>query len=133
MLEYGAIAAFIGIVVIWFVTKSKPLGGKEGDFEYVKAGDTEGQISYDVVKNPKKQRISAKDLLELSWQFLYDITETVLNKFAVRTRKEVHECGKTMVNHGMKYMHTVEYNPEITTTHTKAIEESRKDEPAIQR
>ena len=57
----------------------------------------------DVFKNKIKNK------LELSWQFLYDITDIVLKRFSSQDREETSRIGKVLFRAGMRYNHVVEY------------------------
>lgn len=60
-------------------------------------------------KNLNNIVLSAKEKLDLSWEFLYKITEIVLQKFSTQDQKEIEEAAKILVENGMKYQHVVDY------------------------
>ena len=60
-------------------------------------------------KNLKTMVLSAKEKIELSWQFLYTITEVVLQKFSSEDQKELEEAAKILVDSSMQYQHVVDY------------------------
>ncbi len=71
---------------------------------------SEAQIIYENKKNQKIQAAMSQDeKIELSWKFLYDITEIVLNKFFPKDREEVHEAGAELAKNGMRYEHIVDW------------------------
>jgi len=53
--------------------------------------------------------LSEDEKMEISWQFLYDITNYVLKKFSKKDVSLVHDIGKTLVGFGMIYNHVVDY------------------------
>ena len=55
-----------------------------------------------------------KNKLELSWQFLYDITDIVLKRFSSSDREEINKIGKVLFKAGMRYNHVVEYGINFT-------------------
>ena len=119
------VAVVLAIIAVLFL-KNSFFGEKTGNVNYLKKGDAQAQVSYDEEKNPKKPSFSAKELLEMSWKFLYDITEIILYKFTARAKKEVHQCGRELVNSGAKYQHTIDYSP-IIASHSKQKEDSKNE------
>lgn len=70
--------------------------------------DDAAQETYNKKKNGSENNLTLDEMLELSWQFLYDITEKVLNQFSEEDRNAVDDLGKTLANSGMQYQHVVE-------------------------
>ncbi len=60
-------------------------------------------------KNLKTLVLSAKERIDLSWQFLYSITEVVLEKFSSQDQKELQEAATILVANGVQYQHVVDY------------------------
>jgi len=125
----GAVA-FILIVYMLF-KKANP--SAEGSFKYAQKGDTEAQTKYFNIKFPPMPSISAKELLELSWKFLYDITEIVLNKLSVRDQQDIMQQGRVMVQYGMKYQHVVDSNPKVVESYRKNVTDKKQDANEVQR
>ena len=125
----GAIA-FIAIIFLLLRTSGSAV---EGNVKYTPAGDPEAQGKYFNIKFPPMPAISAKELLELSWKFLYDLTEAVLNKFSVRDQQSIMQHGRVMVEHGMKYQHVVDSNPKVIDSYRKKVTEQKPDTNAVQR
>jgi acetate kinase len=70
--------------------------------------DPDAQAIYDNKKHgDEDKKLSLKEKIELSWQFLYEITETVLNKFTQNDRDEIKELGQKLAENGAKYQHVV--------------------------
>jgi hypothetical protein len=88
-------------------TEIKPI--KKGD--YIKKDDANAQINYEANKNKVLDflNLNVKDKLELSWQFLYEITDIVLKKFNSQDKNMVHTLGKQLFKSGMQYEHVVDY------------------------
>jgi hypothetical protein len=82
---------------------------KKGD--YIKKDDSNAQINYEANKNKTLDflNLNIKDKLELSWQFLYEITDIVLKKFNSQDKSIVHALGKQLFKSGMQYEHVVDY------------------------
>lgn len=71
--------------------------------------DPGAQAIYDSKKHDDEdKKLSLKEKIELSWQFLYEITETVLNRFSERDKLEVVELGQKLAENGAKYQHVVD-------------------------
>lgn len=125
MLVYGIIALVFVILVAYFMRNSawaQKVGGKK----YAEKGDPNAQGIYDAKKNvDDAPRLTAQELLELSWKFLYDITEKVLYKFSDADRKSVHDSGKVLMQYGARYNHVID--PAIAKTLGKKADiESRR-------
>ena len=52
--------------------------------------------------------LSVSEKLELSWKFLYEITEIVLQNFNPQDRDSVHDIGKQLHQQGMRYEHVID-------------------------
>jgi hypothetical protein len=78
--------------------------------------------------------LSAKEKLELSWKFLYDITEIVINKFSNNDKQEIIDNGSILYNSGMRYEHVVDYavNYESQKLYEKKVMSSSKETDAPQ-
>ncbi len=128
---YAFAAIVFALVVFFLLKKNTGLSSLEGNAKYIQQGDTDAQMNYNKIKHPEGPSISMKDLLELSWKFLYDITETVLNKFSVRDQQEVIKSGRDLVELGVKYQHIVDSNPKVVESYTKKATD--KNTSGIQR
>ena len=95
----------VSIIIIYRRTRSK---SQDLNLTYIKRGDPTAQENYESSLKPKKL-LTKDERLELSWQFLYDITDVVLNKFPEEDRKQVHEIGHKMLDVGCGYEHVIEY------------------------
>jgi Protein of unknown function (DUF2660) len=71
--------------------------------------DPAEQAAYTATKHKDEQKkLSLKERLELSWKFLYEITEAILSKFSKQDQKEVKVVGGILAKNGMKYNHVVD-------------------------
>lgn len=120
-------------LVVFLLLKKNYSGSSEGNASYTAKGDPEAQNKYINIKFPKITAISTKELIDLSWKFLYDITEIVLNKFSVRDQQETLEQGRVMVQNGVKYQHIVDSNPKVVETYAKKVSDKKQDSTNIQR
>ena len=122
---YSVIGAAIVVLAMFLLLKKSTSSSGGGNVDYVKKGDNAAQGSYENIKFPKRLALSVKELLELSWKFLYDLTETVLNKFSIRDQQDIVQQGRVMVENGMKYQHIVDSNPKVVETYTKKAAEQQ--------
>ena len=129
---YIILGIIVFIVMVYFLIH-KARGGSESNVKYTAKGDPEAQGKYLNIKFPPSPHISAQDLLELSWQFLYDLTEMVLNKFSVRDQQEIVKHGRVMVEHGAKYQHIVDSNPKVVEAYMKKPTDIKEDIDTVQR
>lgn len=104
MLLYIAIG---GLVLAFLIYKrlTKVIKNKKQQ-----SAHAEAQMIYFNTKKKDKKTLftSLEEKVELSWQFLYEITEIVLNKFSSQDRTEVHNLGNELSTNGMRYEHIVE-------------------------
>lgn len=85
--------------------------------------DPAAQAAYYNNKHKNDQpKLTLKEKIELSWKFLYEITEIILNKFSSQDRKAVEDAGRTLANKGMKYEHVVELGIRHKPTQTISVE-----------
>ncbi len=76
-----------------------------------------------------EKRMTLQERIELSWKFLYEITELILYKFSPQDRKAVEDAGRVLTEKGMKYEHVVELGIRHDKAHAANIsKEERKDD-----
>lgn len=97
--------------------------------------DPQAQAIYNKSKNKKEeQKLSLKERLELSWKFLYEITETVINKFSPEDRVLVNKLGNSLIKHGMKYEHVIDLGIRpVTAQQTIDVEQQKSSPEGISR
>ena len=80
------------------------------------AKDPMSQGDYEEKKYPKDEEVSLtmEERVELSWNFLTNITEQIINKFTKTDREKVHDAGTKMNKHGMNYQHDVRQEAQTT-------------------
>lgn len=94
----GASILLSAIFLVKFIKSKKSFAAK-----------AEAQSIYDNSKKKSRARaISGDEKLELSWKFLYDITEMVVNKFSKKDKDETHEAGKKLAENGASYEHIID-------------------------
>ena len=83
-------------------------GSSKNGVKRTVVNDSGAQAIYDNKKHgDEDKKLSLKEKVELSWQFLYEITETILNKFSTQDKVEVKELGQKLAENGAKYQHVV--------------------------
>ena len=97
------------VVAIAYILLRAILKYRDSHHKYPGKNDAEAQKLY--ADSHKKESIlmSIKDRLELSWQFLYDITNIVLNKFSKDDREATLAMGHIILDNGGRYEHVVDY------------------------
>ncbi len=71
--------------------------------------DPKSQAVYDQkkAKPDELKSLTMEEKMELSWDFLTQITELIMKKFTSSEQEQVHEAGKVMLQHGAQYQHDV--------------------------
>jgi hypothetical protein len=54
------------------------------------------------------KKLTMQERLELSWKFLYEITEIIINKFSKDDIATVNKLGSSLLDSGMRYEHVVD-------------------------
>lgn len=117
------ISVLLGVIILVFTFMVyKKYGPKKKLDRKIFEAD---QDAYDQKKGEKSQdktlSMTLQEKIELSWQFLYDITDIVMSKFTNKEREEVHRIGEKLVASGVNYNHVVDLGitPEIVDKATK--------------
>lgn len=116
-------------VVAFFLYKRVKGGASKNDVS-TGADNTMSQEDYHAKKYPKDEEVSLtlEERIELSWQFLTNVTEQILNKFSKEDRNVVHDAGEKMNRHGMSYQHDVKQEAKVTIDVVKSrTKEQKKD------
>jgi hypothetical protein len=90
-------------------SKTAAFLSKTGSTDYLKKDDPNAQVLYEKNKILDYFSLNIKNKLELSWQFLYDITDIVLKKFSSQDKNTLLELGKKLLRCGMQYEHVIDY------------------------
>lgn len=100
--------ALVVILLIWKFGKGS-IGGGEGNAAYIQKNDPNAQSTYEESRENGKKPLTLKERLELSWQFLYEITDIVLSKFSTADQETALDIGKTLLQNGGHYEHVIDY------------------------
>ena len=73
--------------------------------------DTNGLITN---KKTETKKLTIQERLELSWKFLYEITEKIINNFSNEDKEKVNIIGLSLLNNGMRYEHVVDLGIKLT-------------------
>ena len=65
-------------------------------------------------KKTDNKKLTMQERLELSWKFLYEITEIIINKFSKEDIKTVNQIGSSLLDNGMRYEHVVDLGIKLT-------------------
>lgn len=76
-------------------------------------------------KNQDNKKLTLQERIELSWKFLYDITEIILNKFSREDITLVNKCGRVLLDNGARYEHVVDLAIPQAKSHTQSIEQEQ--------
>lgn len=106
------------LLIIFFKKRKQNLIGSKSNN---KAFDAQ-QAAYLAKKNQSKEELTIKERLELSWNFLYEIAEIVLNKFSPEDKIEIQELGKDLAKAGMKYEHIIDLGIKQKVSRVAALE-----------
>lgn len=74
---------------------------------------------------PENKKLTLQERIELSWKFLYDITEIILNKFSKEDVIQVNKCGQVLLDNGVRYEHVVDLAIPQVKSHTQAVEQEQ--------
>ena len=98
--------------------------------------DPQAQALYDQSKYNKEdeeQSLTMQERIELSWQFLIDIKNQVLSKFSGPDQQKVHQAGKKMAEHGMRYQHDIEMGIKRDVVQARSITKEQQKDQSISR
>lgn len=74
-------------------------------------------------KEEDKKTLTLQERIELSWKFLYEITELVINRFSRDDINYLNELGRILLNKGMRYEHVVDLGIKQSISKVKTIEQ----------
>ncbi|GAB4165906.1 MAG: hypothetical protein Tsb006_5390 [Rickettsiaceae bacterium] len=78
-------------------------------------------------KEDEKKELTLQEKIELSWAFLVNITEQVMNRFSKQDQQKVNKAGEALSKNGARYQHNIESESEITL-HVVRSREKNKDQ-----
>ncbi len=98
-----------------FFKQDKSNNSTEENLDYITKDNKTGQLIYEKTKHKGLNFITTniKNKLELSWQFLYDITDIILKTFNSDDQNIIQNLGEILFKNGMKYEHVINYGINI--------------------
>ena len=98
---------------------------------HLSVADQHSQELYDQArhKEDEDKSLTLQEKIELSWAFLTNITEQVMNRFSAQDQKKVEDVGQTLTKNGAKYQHNVNREADIVKAVIKTrVKEQNKDQ-----
>ena len=123
-----------GIVLVFIYVKLKK--GQEPKIKKVVVVDPEAQQLYASQKHKpdEEKTLTIQEKIELSWQFLVNIKNQVVEKFSKTDQEKVMRAGTILLEHGMKYQHDVELEVRIRQESlAKSVTKSKEQEQSMSR
>jgi hypothetical protein len=128
------IILFVSFVIIVYFTKkiffskNESIKQESSNNDYLVKNDPNAQTLYEKTKVNFFSLENIKNKLELSWEFLYEITEIVLKRFSSQDRGFVHKLGKTLLNAGMQYNHVIDYSIDLEKIKQQAKDKNKSSQ-----
>lgn len=126
------IAAGIVLVLMYIKLKKE----KEPTLKKVVVIDPEAQQLYATQKHKtdEEKTLTMQEKIELSWQFVVNIKNQVLEKFSKTDQEKVVRAGTILLEHGMKYQHDVELEIRVRQeSKAKSVTKSKEQEQSMSR
>ena len=126
------IAAGIVLVLMYIKLKKE----KEPKLKKVVVVDPEAQQLYATQKHKpdEEKTLTMQEKIELSWQFVVNIKNQVLEKFSKTDQEKVVRAGTILLENGMKYQHDVELEVRISQeSKAKSVTKSKEQEQSMAR
>ncbi len=74
-------------------------------------------------KKDDKQKLTMQERIELSWKFLYEITELIISKFSREDKELLNKLGHTLLDNGVRYEHVVDLAMQRPVSKAQNIEQ----------
>ncbi|WP_347938547.1 DUF2660 domain-containing protein [Rickettsia oklahomensis] len=112
-------------LIVTFLIYKKIVACKKNIFPTVESNVDYNQNVALSSKKPKNKKLTLQERVELSWKFLYDITEIILNKFSKEDVIQVNKCGQVLLENGVRYEHVVDLAILQVKSHTQTVEQEQ--------
>lgn len=100
----GSVVLLLAFILFKYFQKKK----EESARSYFEKGDPKAQEQY--VSDHSPLVVLTKDeKVELSWQFLYELSDKVLREFSQEDQDKLAEIGRKMHDNGIHYDHIINY------------------------
>ncbi|WP_253308138.1 MULTISPECIES: DUF2660 domain-containing protein [unclassified Rickettsia] len=79
------------------------------------------------INNRKQEdkKLTLQERIELSWKFLYDITDIIINKFSKEDVQQVNKYGHVLLENGGRYEHIVDLAIKQVKSQTQTVEQGQ--------
>lgn len=126
-----ALLILAGSVLVYLFMKRN----KEPKIKKVVVVDQAAQKLYDTQKQkPEEEKnLTMQEKIELSWKFLVNIKNQVLEKFSKPDQEKVKRAGVILTEHGMKYQHDIELEVSISKEAARTKTVSKPKEQGVSR
>ncbi len=132
MMSILNVVLFVGALGALIYLLSKKFGSKKP--KHVQVVDPQAQEAYIMnKKEDKEEKLTLEEKIELSWAFLVNIKNQVLERFSESDKKKVSQMGSKMLENGMHYEHNVdqEIAVKLIDSKTKFVDKNKdKDKSA---
>lgn len=105
----GVVGVSIIILFVIFFYKKSNVNAKNNKGNLINTAVNSSAVS----KKTENKKLTVQERLELSWKFLYEITEIIINKFSKEDIEAVNRIGASLLECGMRYEHVVDLGIKI--------------------
>ena len=119
----------VSVIAFILIKRMRSPGSKKN--VHLSVADQHSQELYDQARHKKDEdkSLTLQEKIELSWAFLTNITEQVMNRFSAQDQKKVEDVGQTLTKNGAKYQHNVNREADIVKAVIKTrVKEQNKDQ-----
>jgi hypothetical protein len=119
----------VSVIAFILIKRMRSSGSKKN--VHLSVADQHSQELYDQArhKEDEDKSLTLQEKIELSWAFLTNITEQVMNRFSAQDQKKVEDVGQTLTKNGAKYQHNVNREADIVKAVIKTrVKEQNKDQ-----
>tara|TARA_B110000503_G_scaffold143661_1_gene246755 strand:+ start:6415 stop:6819 length:405 start_codon:yes stop_codon:yes gene_type:complete len=95
--------------------------------KHVPPVDPLSQSAYTKTNVPMEEEVSLtlQERIELSWQFLTNITEQVISRFSKKDQQQIYKAGQALTQNGTKYQHDVYQEANFTQKTVKTVQKDK--------
>lgn len=127
--SFNIILLIVCGVVALILIKRMRAGGKKA--AHLSPADQHAQEVYNQNrhKEDEDKSITLQEKIELSWAFLINITEQVMNRFSSQDQQKVEDAGQALSKNGAKYQHNINREANIVQAVIKTrVKDQNKDQ-----
>ena len=116
-----------GLILLFFLYKRKKKGNfssEDKKLSYIKIRAEGAQEEY--AKRTSNSKFTPEEREELSWKFLYDISDYVVDHFSEEDQKKIGDLGKQLIKCGARYEHDMKLG--MKPEYFKASQEKKPED-----